>query len=109
MAKRTIEIKADKGQHLTLDEVAAWVQDAMRSGADGSTVVQASVSFGQKLQKISVTAEGSPLAASLTGVLPRAVEEAQELNRAGQLDWQAPKDAAETARIVALLKDDPLI
>lgn len=57
MAKRTIEIKADRGEFLTLDEVAAWVQDAMRAGADGSAVVVASVSFGQKLQKIGVTAE----------------------------------------------------
>ena len=59
MAKRTIEIKADKGQFLTLDEIAAWVQDAMRSGASGSSIAEAGVSFGGKLQKISVTAEAS--------------------------------------------------
>ncbi|MFC1411948.1 hypothetical protein ACEZCY_22075 [Streptacidiphilus sp. N1-12] len=59
MAKRTIEVRADKGQFLTLDEVAAWVQDAMRGGAAGDTVVEATVSFGQKLQKISVTAPTS--------------------------------------------------
>ena len=57
MAKRTIEIKADKGQFPTLDEIAAWVQDAMRSGADGSSIAEATVSFGGKLQRISVTAD----------------------------------------------------
>ncbi|MFC1415607.1 hypothetical protein [Streptacidiphilus cavernicola] len=57
MAKRRLEIAADKGEFLTLDEVAAWVQDAMRAGADGSTVVSATVSFGQKLQKISIEAD----------------------------------------------------
>jgi hypothetical protein len=57
MAKKKVEHVADKGQHLTLDEVAAWVQDAMRSGADGSSPVEARVSFGGKLQKISVDVE----------------------------------------------------
>lgn len=57
MAKKTIEHAAPKGEFLTLDEVAAWVQDAMRAGADGGTVVKAVVSFGGKLQKISVQTE----------------------------------------------------
>lgn len=57
MAKKRVEHAADKGHFLTLDEVAAFVQDAMRSGADGSTVVQATVSIGGKLQKLSVEAE----------------------------------------------------
>lgn len=59
MAMKTIEHAAGKGQHLTLDEVAAWVQDAMRAGVDGSTPVAARVSFGGKLQRISV--ETSPI------------------------------------------------
>jgi hypothetical protein len=59
MAKRRLEIAADKGEFLTLDEVATWVQDAMRAGADGSTVVHATVSFGQKLQKISIETDGA--------------------------------------------------
>lgn len=54
MAMRKIEHAAPKGQLLTLDEVAAWVQDAMRSGASGSEPVRARVSFGGKLQTIGV-------------------------------------------------------
>jgi hypothetical protein len=54
MAKKKVEHAADRGQFLTLDEVAAFVQDAMRTGADGGTVVNATVSFGGKLQKIGV-------------------------------------------------------
>ncbi|MCW2904421.1 MAG: hypothetical protein JWO67_6686 [Streptosporangiaceae bacterium] len=57
MAKKKVEHAATRGQHLTLDEVAAFVQDAMRSGADGSAVVNATVSFGGKLQKLSVDVE----------------------------------------------------
>jgi hypothetical protein len=57
MAMKKVEHAADKGRFLTLDEVAAFVQDAMRSGADGSTVAKATVSFGGKLQKISVDVE----------------------------------------------------
>jgi hypothetical protein len=62
MAMKKVEHAADKGQYLTLDEVAAFVQDAMRTGADGSTVVNATVSFGGKLQKISVDVETVALA-----------------------------------------------
>lgn len=57
MAKKKVEHTADKGAVLTLDEIAAWVQDAMRSGADGGSPVRATVSFGGKLQKISVDVE----------------------------------------------------
>lgn len=66
MAKKKVEHAADKGQHLTLDEVAAFVQDAMRTGADGSAVVNATVSFGQKLQKISVDVETLSMAKDAT-------------------------------------------
>lgn len=57
MAMRKIEHAAAKGELLTLDEVAVWVQDAMRSGASGSELVTARVSFGGKLQKIAVDVE----------------------------------------------------
>lgn len=57
MAMKKVEHAATRGQHLTLDEVAAFVQDAHRSGADGGAVVHATVSFGGKLQKLSVDAE----------------------------------------------------
>lgn len=57
MATRRIELVAAKKQALTLDEVAAWVQDAMRSGASGTEVVGARVGFGGQLQKIGVDVE----------------------------------------------------
>lgn len=57
MAMKKIEHAAPKGQLLTLDEVAAWVQDAMRAGASGDEIVGATISFGGKLQKIRVEAE----------------------------------------------------
>lgn len=62
MAKKKVEHAADKGQFLTLDDLAAFVQDAMRTGADGGTVVHAAVSFGGKLQKIGVDVETLTLA-----------------------------------------------
>jgi hypothetical protein len=54
MAIKKIEHKAAKGQKLTLDEVAAFVQDAMQSGASGSEIVGGDFSFGGKLQALSV-------------------------------------------------------
>lgn len=54
MALKKIEHRAPKGEFLTLDELAAFVQEAMRSGASGSEVVQAVVSFGGKLQRLAV-------------------------------------------------------
>lgn len=53
-ARRKIEHAAEKKQLLTLDQLAAFVQDAMRSGASGSEVVAAAVSFGGKLQRVSI-------------------------------------------------------
>lgn len=57
MALKKIEHKAPKKAFLTLDELAAFVQEAMRSGAQGSEVVQATVSLGQKLQRLAVDVE----------------------------------------------------
>lgn len=54
MAMKKIEHKARKKEFLTLDELAAFTQEALRSGADGSEIVSASVSFGGKLQRLSV-------------------------------------------------------
>lgn len=54
MALRTIEHKADKGKTLTLDELAAFVQEAMRSGAEGTEIVGVTASWGSKIQKIRV-------------------------------------------------------
>lgn len=55
MAK-SIEHEAS-GKFMTLDELAAFVQDAMRTGATGREIVNATVSFGQKLQKVKVSVD----------------------------------------------------
>lgn len=57
MSLKKIEHKAPKGQVMTLDELAAFVQDAMRSGANGSEPVTVSVSWGSKLQRLGVEIE----------------------------------------------------
>lgn len=57
MATKRVELKTVRGQFLTLDEVAAFVQDAKRAGADGAAVVKAAVSFGGKLRRVSVDVE----------------------------------------------------
>lgn len=54
MATQKIEHAAPKKQGLTLDQLAAFVQAAMRSGAAGTEVVGAGITFSGKLQKISV-------------------------------------------------------
>jgi hypothetical protein len=58
-ARRRIEHAAPKRGFLTLDQVAAFAQDAMRSGATGSEVVAATVSIGGKLQKLSIEVEAT--------------------------------------------------
>lgn len=54
MAAKRIEHKADKGNAFTLDELAAFVQDAMRSGASGSEIVGVGATWGGKIQKLNV-------------------------------------------------------
>lgn len=61
MTTKKIEHAAPKGELLTLDKVAAWVQDAMRSGATGAEIVGATISFGGKLQKIRIEVEAPNL------------------------------------------------
>lgn len=53
--RKGLEIRAAKGMFLTLDDVARFVQQAMRDGASGSTVLGARVSFGSKLQALNIT------------------------------------------------------
>jgi hypothetical protein len=57
MALKKIEHAAAPKQLLTLDEVAASVQDAMRPGATGAEIVEVRASWGAKLQKIGVEIE----------------------------------------------------
>jgi hypothetical protein len=56
--------------------VAAFVEDARRSGAVGGQIVHGTVSFGGKLQKLVVDVEGVPSAArgAATAPGPRAHE-----------------------------------
>ncbi|MER6984461.1 hypothetical protein [Streptomyces carpinensis] len=60
MARKKIEHAAPKKQFMTLDELAVFVQDAMRSGAQGDEIVMATVSIGGKLQKLGVDVELRP-------------------------------------------------
>jgi len=57
MSTRKIEHKAEKRQALTLDELAAFVQDALRSGASGDEHPVVQIAFSGKLQKIHVDVE----------------------------------------------------
>jgi hypothetical protein len=54
VATKKIEHQAPKGHFLTLDELGAFAQEALRNGADGGEVVHARVSFGAKLQRLSI-------------------------------------------------------
>ncbi|MGW7247715.1 hypothetical protein [Streptomyces decoyicus] len=60
MATKKIEHQAPKGHFLTLDELGAFVQEALRNGADGGEVVHARVSFGSKLQRLAVEVQMQP-------------------------------------------------
>lgn len=54
MSTRKVEHQAPKKTYMTLDELAAFVQDAMRSGAEGHEVPVAEVTIGGKIKKVSV-------------------------------------------------------
>lgn len=60
MALKKVEHTAPKKQALTLDDIAAFIQDARQSGATGSELVDAGVTWGGKLQKIAVEVEMPP-------------------------------------------------
>lgn len=73
MSERTIEHKAEKKQTLTLDEVAAFVQDAMRAGAHGTEHVVAEVAFSGKVKKLTVDVQVPANPASLdTSASPKS-------------------------------------
>ena len=54
MSTRKVEHQAPKKTYMTLDELAAFVQDAMRSGAEGHEIPLAEVTIGGKVKKVSV-------------------------------------------------------
>lgn len=54
MATKKIQHEAPKGAAFTLDEVAAFVQDAMRSGADGTEEVGVTATWGAKIRRLTV-------------------------------------------------------
>ncbi|GHK02864.1 hypothetical protein SY2F82_46610 [Streptomyces sp. Y2F8-2] len=60
MALKKVEHSAPKKQVMTLDELEAFVQDARRTGATGREEVEARVSFGGKIQKLSVEVQAPP-------------------------------------------------
>ena len=52
MAKQIKQTATDKT--MTLNELAAFVQDAMRSGADGTEKVKATVAFSGRIKDVTV-------------------------------------------------------
>ncbi|MFI2078480.1 hypothetical protein [Streptomyces triculaminicus] len=67
MATRKIELTAGKRESLTLDQLAAFIDDARRSGASGDEAVAATVTFGGKLRGVSIGVKQGPAARSETG------------------------------------------
>lgn len=55
MSTHKIEHKAEKRDTLTLDQLAAFVQDAMRAGAAGDEHPAVQIAFNGKIQKINVS------------------------------------------------------
>jgi hypothetical protein len=62
-SKKTLTHEPD-GSAMTLDELAAFVQDAMRSGASGSESPKVRITFGGGIKRIEL------------GISERAVEDA---------------------------------
>lgn len=52
--RKTYEEQAPKGQALTLQDVAHFVQHMLREDVDGATEVRGNVSLGGKLQKLMI-------------------------------------------------------
>lgn len=52
--KKQIQHEAPKGGALTLDDVAAFVQDARQSGATGAEVVAVTATWGAKIRRLTV-------------------------------------------------------
>ncbi|MFF7901189.1 hypothetical protein ACIO02_34020 [Streptomyces sp. NPDC087568] len=59
MARKRLEHAAPRREFITLDELAAFVQDALRSGADGSETVMATISIGGKLQRVAIDVDAA--------------------------------------------------
>lgn len=59
MAKKIEHVPADK--FMTLDEIAAFVADALAAGAKGSDIPHGRLSFGGKLQQLNIAvADAAP-------------------------------------------------
>ena len=54
MSTRKVEHKADKRETFTLDELAAFVQEAMRAGANGDEHPSVQIALNGKIQKVWV-------------------------------------------------------
>jgi hypothetical protein len=53
--RKGIEVTAPKGRFLTLADVISFTEIAMQDGARMDTTVHGQVSFGGKLQKLTIT------------------------------------------------------
>lgn len=60
MAVKKVGHAAPKRKVLTLDDLAAFVQDARRSGATGAEEVAAGISWGGKLQSLTIQVDVPP-------------------------------------------------
>lgn len=59
MAKEIKHTASSKA--MTLDELAAFVQDALRSGATGAEPVTATITMGGKIKAAAITVSGTPV------------------------------------------------
>jgi hypothetical protein len=92
---KTVEHKAAKGSTLTLDELAAFVDDARRSGATGGEIVSVTASWGGKIQKLAVEVQAGAEPVAPEGriettkdgtleVVPWTKQQVEEWNRTGR-------------------------
>jgi hypothetical protein len=60
MALKKIEHSAPKKQFMNLNDLEAFAADARRSGATGTEPIEASISWGGKLQKLAIDVDTAP-------------------------------------------------
>ena len=59
MSTRKVEHKAGKRQTFTLDELGAFVQEAMRAGANGDEHPRVQIALNGKIQKVTVDVDAA--------------------------------------------------
>jgi hypothetical protein len=64
---KSVEYRAQKGRSLDLDELQAFIDDCRRNNVPGSYAPRAVISFGGRLQKVSVEVDADPVLAYCPG------------------------------------------